>query len=336
MTPEFNLIQKFFTPKQTQADLGIGDDAALIRVTEGHQLAISVDMLVAGTHFLHDCSPYLIGWKSLAVNISDMAAMGAQPKWATLSLALPEINEAWLAEFSRGFFACADAYKVDLIGGDTTRGPLTVNVTIMGETPHGKALKRSGADVGDEIWVSGPLGEAALALAGMQGRVKLTEKELDTCRQALEQPQPRVALGLKLRDIATSAIDISDGLLADLGHILETSGVGADIHLNLIPRSEIVGHHLHENQMQVENPGRAKNQVRIKNQVQTMILAGGDDYELCFTAPANRHDEISSLGELLALPMACIGTITSGRNLLVRDANEEILNINETGFDHFA
>ncbi|MGZ8251811.1 MAG: thiamine-phosphate kinase [Methylophilaceae bacterium] len=324
MTPEFNLIQKFFTPKQTQADLGIGDDAALIRVTEGHQLAISVDMLVAGTHFLHDCSPYLIGWKSLAVNISDMAAMGAQPKWATLSLALPEINEAWLAEFSRGFFACADAYKVDLIGGDTTRGPLTVNVTIMGETPHGKALKRSGAHIGDEIWVSGPLGEAALALAAMQGRVKLTEKELDTCRQALEQPQPRVALGLKLRDIATSAIDISDGLLADLGHILETSGVGADIHFNLIPRSEIVGHHLHENQMQVEN------------QVQTMILAGGDDYELGFTAPANRHDEISSLSEQLALPLACIGTITSGRNLLVRDANEAILNINETGYDHFA
>jgi len=318
MAKEFDLIAKYFTRPTYQAELGVGDDAALIRPASGMSLAISSDMLVVDTHFFADVTPYKLGWKTLAVNISDMAAMGAQPRWATLSISLPHADESWIAEFSRGFFTCADAFNTELIGGDTTRGPLTLGVTIMGEIPYGKALKRSAAKVGDQIWVSGPLGEAALALAAIQGRIKLTEKELDTCRQSLEQPQPRVALGLELRDIATSAIDISDGLLADLGHILETSGVGADIRFNLIPRSEIVNHHLHE------------------NLIQAMILAGGDDYELCFTAPANRHDAISSLGEQLALPLACIGTITSDLSLLVRDANEELLNINETGFDHFA
>ena len=318
MTPEFNLIKKFFTPPQTRADLGVGDDAALIRVSEGNQLAISSDMLVAGTHFFNDCGPYLIGWKSLAVNISDMAAMGAQPKWATLSLALAEINEVWLDEFSRGFFACANIFNVDLIGGDTTRGPLTLNVTIMGETPHGQALKRSGAKAGEDIWVSGTLGNAAFALAAMQKRIILTGEELNICRAALEQPQPRVNLGLELRNIATSAIDISDGLLADLGHILKASGVGAEIHFNQIPRSEIVSNHLQQ------------------EQAISMIVAGGDDYELCFTAPKSQHDAIEKLSHKLALRLSCIGNITSSPDLILRGKDDEIMNIKETGFDHFA
>ena len=199
------------------------------------ELAISADMLVAGTHFFADCDPYNLGWKSLAVNVSDMAAMGANPKWATLAIALPEVNEPWLAEFSRGFFACAETFNVDLIGGDTTRGPLNICVQIMGEVPTGLAIKRSGAKLGDEIWVSGTLGDAALALAHLQGKLTLPEDTFANCAKALHAPQPRVALGLALRDIANSAIDISDGLLADLGHILESSKVGAiSLQLNQV------------------------------------------------------------------------------------------------------
>jgi thiamine-monophosphate kinase len=173
MSPEFNLIAKYFTRATPSADLGVGDDAALLRVSEGHQLAISVDMLVAGTHFFHNAAPYDIGWKSLAVNISDMAAMGATPKWATLAIALPEIDEPWLAEFSRGLFACADTFKVDLIGGDTTRGPLNISVQIMGEVPIGKALRRDGAKLDDDIWVSGNLGSAERGLEHLQKKITL-------------------------------------------------------------------------------------------------------------------------------------------------------------------
>ena len=176
MPTEFNIIEKYFTRPSKNADLGVGDDAALIQIIAGHQLVVSVDMSVAGTHFLADCPAYFVGWKSLAVNISDMAAMGAIPKWASLAIALPTIDEAWLAEFSRGFFACADAFGVSLIGGDTTRGPLNISVQIMGEVPIGKALRRDGAKVGDEIWVSGTLGEAALGLAQLQN--KLSEHAL--------------------------------------------------------------------------------------------------------------------------------------------------------------
>jgi len=318
MAKEFDLIAKYFTRATPLAELGVGDDAALIRPSSGMSIAISSDMLIAGTHFFHDVDPEKLGWKTLAVNVSDMAAMGALPKWATLAIALPEVNENWLATFSRGFFACAEAFNIDLIGGDTTRGPLTLNVTIMGETPHGKALKRSGAKIGDEIWVSGTLGDAAYALAAMQDRIQLTPNELAYCRLALEQPQPRVALGLQLRDLANSAIDISDGLLADLGHILKASGVGAEIQLSRISLSEVVSNHSH------------------LPQATEMILAGGDDYELCFTAAVEMHDEIVQLGCQLGLQLSCIGSITYGRKLLVRGKDNEILNIEETGFDHFA
>ena len=234
---EFDLIRRYFTRATPGALLGVGDDAALLRVSAGSVLAVSSDMLVSGTHFLPDAEPFSLGHKTLAVNLSDMAAMGAQPRWATLAIALPDADDAWLEKFSAGFFSLAQHYGVELVGGDTTRGPLNLCVTIIGEVPQGRALLRSGAQPGDEIWVSGYLGDAALALAHLQGRIALSEADLDICVQALHRPQPRVELGLALRGIATSAIDISDGLLADLGHILEASRIGAQIDLVKLPVS---------------------------------------------------------------------------------------------------
>lgn len=320
MTPEFNLIKQYFTRPSPNTNLGVGDDAALISIAAGMELAISADMLVAGTHFFADCDAYQLGWKSLAVNISDMAAMGANPKWATLAIALPEINDAWLAEFSRGFFACADSFSVDLIGGDTTRGPLTISVQIMGEVPIGKAIKRSGAKVGDAVWVSGKLGDAALALAHIQGKLVLPEEAALTCTKALHSPQPRVALGLALLDIANSAIDISDGLLADLGHILEQSNVGATLALSNVPHSTFANYpiNLHDEFLR------------------KMVLAGGDDYELCFTAPIERHADIIKISEATKLQLSCIGNITSNIGLALHGLDNEILDYKETGFDHFS
>lgn len=318
MASEFDLIRKYFKRPTPQTLLGVGDDAALVKVSDGMELAVSTDMLVAGTHFFADADPYKLGWKSLAVNLSDMAAIGALPKWATLAIALPQADEGWIAEFAKGFFACADRYQVDLIGGDTTRGPLTISVQIMGEVTPGKALKRSAATAGDEIWVSGTLGSAAIALAALQGRYALTEDELDACLPALHTPQPRVQLGLVLSVFAQCAIDISDGLLADLGHILQSSNVGAEINLQHIPCSRVVSDYL------AEKP------------VQQMVLAGGDDYELCFTAPAKNHGEIIKLSNMFALPLTQIGIITSGSGLIVWGLDNEIMDIGKTGFDHFS
>lgn len=320
MTPEFNLIKQYFTRPTRNTKLGVGDDAALISLSTGMELAISADMLVAGTHFFADCDAYQLGWKSLAVNISDMAAMGADPKWATLAIALPDINESWLAEFSRGFFACADSFNVDLIGGDTTRGSLTICVQIMGEVAIGKAIKRSGAKVGDEIWVSGQLGDAALALAHIRGKLVLPVEASLTCAKALHTPQPRVALGLALRDIANSAIDISDGLLADLGHILEQSNLGATIELYAIPHSTFADYPIHLDD----------------DSFRKMLLAGGDDYELCFTAPIEKHAEIVKISEMIKLQLSCIGHVTENTDLTLHGLENEIINFKETGFDHFS
>jgi len=317
---EFDLIRQHFTRATHHTNLSVGDDAALISVADGMELAVSVDLLVAGTHFFADADPYKLGWKSLAVNVSDMAAMGANPKWATLAIALPHNDSKWLSQFSSGFFACAAQFNVDLIGGDTTRGPLTISVQIMGEVPIGQAIKRSGAKAGDEVWVSGRLGDAALALAQMQGKLTLSEEAFASCAKALHTPQPRVALGLALRGLANSAIDISDGLLADLGHILESSKVGANLQLNNIPHSAHVGF----------SAG-----LRDKN-LFNMILAGGDDYELCFTAPAEKHAEIIMLGKKLNLDLSAIGHITRGTGLVVHGFDNEILDFKETGFDHFS
>lgn len=316
MSPEFNLIAKYFTRATPSADLGVGDDAALLRVGAGHQLAISVDMLVAGTHFFHDAAPYDIGWKSLAVNISDMAAMGASPKWATLAIALPEINEPWLAEFSRGLFACADQFKVDLIGGDTTRGPLTISVQIMGEVPTAKALRRDGAKLGDDIWVSGNLGSAALGLSYLQSKITLDATVAEHCLQVLHIPMPRIALGLALRNNANSCIDVSDGLLADLGHILEASNLGATVALETIICHDYLRAHL-------DQPI-----------IQQCILAGGDDYELAFTAPESQRQAIHELSQQLNLPLSLIGKTTANPGIKVT-YKQQMLDISKKGFDHF-
>lgn len=317
---EFDLIQRYFTRPTPNATLGVGDDAALLQVGNGMELAVSTDMLVSGTHFFPDTDPYLLGRKTLAVNISDLAAMGATPRWATLSLSLPNADEHWLQRFSAGFFSMADEYAVELVGGDTTRGPLNLCVTIMGEVPAGKALRRSGAQVGDDIWVSGVLGEAALGLAHLQSNIELPDDVRIFCLDALHQPHPKVALGLALRGIAHSAIDISDGLLGDLGHILECSDVAAEVRYDKVPAPSFFAY-----------AGKD-----LKELAQHCVLSGGDDYELCFTAPVAQRDEIDAISARLDLPLTHIGQIVSGRGCTVRNADGSVMKIKEAGYDHFA
>jgi thiamine-monophosphate kinase len=316
MASEFDLIAKYFTRPTCHTELGVGDDAALVSVSQGTELAISADMLVADTHFFHDADAYKLGWKSLAVNVSDMAAMGANPKWSTLAIALPKINENWLAEFSRGFFACADVFNVDLIGGDTTRGPLTISVQIMGEVPSGKTIKRSGAKAGDDVWVSGVLGSAALGLAHLQGKTAIADDALPSCLNALNTPMPRTALGLALRGVANSCIDVSDGLLADLGHILKASNLGAKLNLDQLPCIDFLRGRL-------DDPA-----------FQQFLLAGGDDYELLFTAPKLQRERISLLSKQLNLPLSLIGETTQKLGLEVHYKNQKLA-ITKRGFDHF-
>lgn len=315
---EFNLIQRYFTRATPSAILGVGDDAALVRVASGMELAISTDMLVSGTHFFSDADPYMLGHKALAVNLSDMAAMGATPRWATLALSLPKEDPVWLEKFSAGFFALAGEYKVDLIGGDTTHGPLNFSITIMGEVPQGLALRRDAAQVGDEIWVSGKLGDAALALAYRQAKVMLDDSGFAAAEYALHHPSPRVALGIALRGIAHSAIDISDGLLADLGHILERSAVGAEINFLALPVST------HLRPWLVQEIGKR------------CALAGGDDYELCFTASVVQHSKLEALSQHLGLALTPIGQIKAGSGCIVRAADGSEMKIKESGYDHFA
>jgi len=317
---EFDLIRRYFTRPTPGATLGVGDDAALLNVAAGMELAISTDMLVSGTHFFPKVDPFLLGHKTLAVNLSDMAAMGAAPRWATLSLAMPQADEAWLKGFSSGFFALADEFEVELVGGDTTRGPLNLCVTIMGEVPHGKALRRSGAQVGDDIWVSGSLGDAALGLAHLQGKLTLPDEHRVLCLAALHEPQPRVELGLALRDIAHSAIDISDGLFADLGHILERSGVAAELRYDKFPLA----------------PFFVSAGEDMQGLARHCALSGGDDYELCFTAPVEQRDGIKAISSRLNLPLTRIGKIVSGSGCKVRRADGSVMTIKESGYDHFA
>ncbi len=322
MPSEFELIARYFTRPAPRTVLGVGDDGAIVRIAPGMELVVSTDMLVAGTHFLPDTEPEALGWKTLAVNVSDMAAMGARPCWAVLALALPEATaafEAWISAFARGLFDCADTFGVELIGGDTTRGPLNLCPTIFGEVPQGRALLRGGARPGDEIWVSGAPGLAALGLAHLKGRCTLSEPALTHCLAALARPQPRVDLGIALRDVASAAIDVSDGLLADLGHILERSAVTATVRLDRLPDAALAA-----------CPDR--------DLARDCQLGGGDDYELVFTAPPRRHARIASLQAELGLALSCIGSIgaAGGESLTVLDAEQRPVSVGHRGFDHFA
>ncbi len=322
MPSEFALIDRYFKRPTRHTLLGVGDDGALIAPSAGCELVISTDMLVEGTHFLADTDPGDLGWKALAVNVSDIAAMGARPRWATLAVAQPAADEVWVAAFARGVFACAGEFGIDLIGGDTTRGPRNFCVTIFGEVEPGRALRRSGAKAGDEIWVSGRPGRAAMGLAHLQGRIRLDEPELSDCIAALQRPQPRVALGLALQGLATAAIDVSDGLLADLGHILEASGVAARLKIAVTcPRSGVPG-------AQGEPaPTFARD----------ALLAGGDDYELIFTAPPAKHADIAALSQPLDLALTCFGRIEDGPagRIDLRDAGGTPIAAPRRGYDHF-
>ena len=321
MAGEFELINKYFARPTPSAILGPGDDCALVQPAPGKQLAVTTDMLVAGTHFLPDTDPRNLGWKALAVNISDLAAMGAQPRWVTLAGALPVVDELWIAQFAEGFFACAAEYGVDVIGGDTTKGPLNLCVTAMGEVEPGHALRRDGAKVGDQIWVSGRPGLASLGLAFLQGKIKLPEPWPRLCIGALEKPRPRVALGLALNGIASSAIDVSDGLLADLGHIAERSGCAAAVKLVQLP-------HL---------PKGESYDADLRRIALECQLTGGDDYELCFTAPGTQSLAIAQIAATLELPLWNIGEMVAGPTgeVTVLDPDGKPVEFGQKGYDHF-
>ena len=326
MAGEFALIDRHFARPTPSAVLGPGDDCALLQPSPGMQLAVTTDMLVAGTHFLPDTDPARLGWKALAVNLSDLAAMGAAPRWALLAGALPAVDEAWIAKFAEGFFACAGEYGVDVVGGDTTRGPLNICITAIGEVAPGQALRRDGAQAGDLIWVSGRPGLAALGLAQLQGRLALPEPWRRLCVGALEKPRPRVALGLALAGIATAAIDVSDGLLADLGHIGERSGLAADVRLVQLPQLR-----------DLAGSGEAYN-ADLRRIALECQLAGGDDYELCFTTSPGATQAVAAIAARLELPLWCIGTMLAGvpGTVTVFDPDGNPVDFDRRGYDHFA
>ncbi len=315
---EFELIARHFTRPVHRAALGVGDDCALVRLAPGQQLAVSSDMLVEGRHFLSTVAPERLGHKALAVNLSDLAACGAEPLAFTLALALPRADEAWAAAFARGLFALADAQGMELVGGDTTAGPLNICITVMGQVPPGQALLRAGAKAGDELWVSGRLGDARLALEVFRGTRTLHGEAFDAVRRAMELPQPRVALGLALRGVASSAIDLSDGLLGDLGHVLRRSGVGAVLQADRLPRSSVL----------------SSQPIAVQR---LCTLAGGDDYELLFTAPAALQEAVIAAGRKAGVEVSCCGRITSSAGVRIEDASGQVLDARSwPGFDHFA
>ncbi len=313
---EFELIERFFTRPARRAALGIGDDCALIQPTPGMTLAVSSDMLIEGRHFVSTVSPERLGHKALAVNLSDLAACGARPLAFTLSLALPSVDEAFLAAFSRGLFALAEREGCELIGGDTTRGPLAIAITVLGEVPSGSALLRSGARPGDDLYVSGTLGDARLALEVLRGNVGLDEASFRSVRHAMEMPTARIALGVALRGLATSAIDVSDGLVGDLAHVLGRSGVGAVVEIDAVPRSAVLA----------AQPPAVQREC---------LLTGGDDYELVFTAMPERRDAIAAAAAHAGVPIARIGAIECGHELRVVDRQGAAVTSRGRPFDHF-
>lgn len=307
---EFELIEQILRrPQDAQRGrvaLGGGDDCALLQVQAGEQWAVSTDTLVEGRHFLSTVDPARLGHKALAVNLSDLAACGAQAHACTLNLTLPRADEAWLRGFARGFFALADEHGIVLAGGDTTGGPLSITVTVMGTVPTGAALLRSGARAGDELWVSHPggsaqgIGDARLALEVFRGRASLPQEGFEAVRLRMEQPQPRVALGLALRGLAHAAIDLSDGLMGDLQHVLKASGVGARLWWSSLPRSPWVAAQAKELQRQC-------------------LLAGGDDYELLISAPAGQDRELLRCAQACGVGLSRIGRVVAGAGILVFD-----------------
>ena len=311
---EFELIRAHFTRASPDAILGVGDDAAILRPTLGHDLHVSTDMLVEGRHFFADVDPEALGHKSLAVNLSDMAAMGARPRWVVLGLALPKMDNAWAAAFARGFFALAAQHGVSVVGGDTTRGPLTIAVTIFGETPAGQALRRDAAKAGDDVWVSGQLGLAAAALQQRLGRLTLDLPS--DCLQKLERPQPRVALGQALLGIAHAALDVSDGFAADLSHILARSGCGATVSLPSLPTHPQLAAH--------------------RDLLQAALCAGGDDYELCFTADPAQEVAVLAAATACGVAVTRVGRIEAATGLRLLDASGRECHLERLGYDHFA
>lgn len=331
---EFDLIERFFKTGadslRTTADsaiaLGIGDDCALIKPPVNEDIAITSDMLVEGRHFFAGADPELLGRKALVVNLSDLAAMGARPLGFTLAIAIPKVDQAWLEAFSKGLFAIAKDHACPLIGGDTTAGPLTISITAFGSTPSGKAIRRSGAKVGDDIWVSGTVGDARLALAALRHELHLSSSDLQQIEHRMHQPSPRIELGIQLRAIANAALDVSDGLLGDLRHILRQSQVDAEIELNQLPKSVTL----------------QKQDLAIQNR---FAACGGDDYELCFTAPPSEREKIHNLSKTLNLPLTIIGKILPKNDVEVKihllDASGKKLSSTEAetflnSFDHFA
>jgi thiamine-monophosphate kinase len=326
---EFDLIARFFTRPARQAVLGVGDDCALLQPTPGCQMAISSDMLVEGRHFFPSVDPTSLGHKALAVNLSDLAACGATPKAFTLALALPTVDQDWLQAFSSGLWALADAHSCELIGGDTTQGPLNLCITVFGEVPAGQALLRSGAKTGDDIYVSGTLGDARMALEARRGKLNLPAGLLAQATARMDRPTPRVALGLALRGLATSAIDISDGLAGDLGHILKASGVGAVVDIsfamNLIAYSA--------RQMAGASPFDAENPSR---NLLEYLFSGGDDYELAFTAPASAREAVAAAANQAGTAITRIGRIDAQPGLRLENADGRLRHEVFTSFDHFA
>ena len=313
---EFDLIARFFSRPARRAALGVGDDCALLVPAPGMQLATSCDMLVEGRHFLPTVAPDRLGHKALAVNLSDLAACGAAPLAFTLALAMPYADEAWLEGFARGLFALADVHACELVGGDTTRGPLNICISVFGEVPAGQALLRSGARAGDELYVSGTLGDARLALEAFRGTLDLAGETFSQVRRAMELPQPRVALGVALRGVATSAIDISDGLQGDLAHLLRRSGVGARLDVDRLPRSAQL----------------AAQPLAVQREC---TIAGGDDYELLFTAPATRAAAVRSAAEAAGVAVTRIGAIEAEPGLRRVDAQGRAVADTWGSFDHF-
>ncbi len=319
---EFEIIKRYFTHRARSAVLGVGDDAAIVRARTGMELVVSADMLVSGRHFFRDADPGQLGHKALAVNLSDMAAMGATPRWATLSIALPRVEGRWLSAFMRGFMRLARRHGVDLIGGDTTRGPLNISVQIIGEVPAGKALRRDKARAGDDVWVSGALGDAGFALFAMTRGLVLPRHERAQLEGRLHAPTPRIALGKALRGVARSAIDVSDGLIADLGHICERSRTAAVVEFGQIPVSAPLKRHL------------------ARPAARNALLAGGDDYELVFTAPRARRTAIARISRRLRLKLSRIGKITRRRRgrgplVTVLDAGGRPVAVKHGGYAHF-